>query len=505
MPNYHRVMALNVIFMGCVVHSIPQIVNYATQELAIEGGPVWTFGDGLATKQLLITGILLFFLFLAFFLTTLGCIRRTALGFRLFWSMHICGIVCAIPLLIIHGTSRGSPITLYFTILPVCLYLVDSLVLRRCLFSTRQAEVIHLSCTPARGDTGNGDDDDEHVVKLVIRNPDFRFTPGQYAEIKIPQLARHEWHPFTIANAPNLEGSVVVYIKAVGRWTSALYDLVSEASVKGGDLPIAHVGVRGPYGAPAQDYLSYRHILVIGSGIGVTPLLSIWKYLVSASRSLASEPKTTAQPSEVRTENEYKRLEEENDEQRLLESLDVNSVDVVRLDRPLVSFRARAAYYASCLESMTVNICLFIFSLTAETIVFCVWLFEFDRESALLQIIISVIALIVFSSKMILSLIITYRGRYLHSFVFALESCIVVTDAVALISSATSYYSPSRREAIFYFAFFAAFVVLHAIRVFHIFYATARPPAQHAGGRIVKELTESTPLRVYGYHVITLP
>jgi predicted ferric reductase len=162
-------------------------------------------------------------------------------------SVHICGIVCAIPLLLIHGTIRGSPITLYFTILPVCLYLVDSLVLRRYLFSTRQAEIIHLTCTPLCGDTSNGDDnEDEHVVKLVIRNPDFRFTPGQYAEMNIPQLARYEWHPFTIANAPNLEGKVVFYIKAAGRWTSALHELVSEASVKGGDLPIAYVGVRGP-------------------------------------------------------------------------------------------------------------------------------------------------------------------------------------------------------------------------------------------------------------------
>jgi predicted ferric reductase len=254
MPHYHRVVALIIIFMGCVVHSIPHIVNYATQELAIKGGPVWTFGDGLATKQLLITGILLFFLFLAFFVTTLECLRRKAWGFRLFSSVHICGIACAIPLLLIHGTIRASPITLYFTILPVCLYLVDSLVLRRYLFSTRQAEVIHLTCTPLCGDTSNGDDNDgEHVVKLVIRNPDFRFTPGQYAEINIPQLARYEWHPFTIANAPNLEGKVVFYIKAAGRWTSALHELVSEASVKGGDLPIASVGVRGPYGAPAQD------------------------------------------------------------------------------------------------------------------------------------------------------------------------------------------------------------------------------------------------------------
>jgi respiratory burst oxidase len=80
---------------------------------------------------------------------------------------------------------------------------------------------------------------------------------------------------------------VVFCIKAVSRWTLALYELVSETSAKGGDLPVPNVGVRGPYSGPAQDYISYRYIIVIGSGIGVTPLLSVWKHLVSASRSLA--------------------------------------------------------------------------------------------------------------------------------------------------------------------------------------------------------------------------
>jgi hypothetical protein len=104
---------------------------------------------------------------------------------------------------------------------------------------------------------------------------------------------------------------------------------------------------------------------------------------------------------------------------------------------------------------------------------------DYDRECVLSHIIISVITLIVFSSKMILSLII-YRGWYLYSIAFALGSCIVTTDAVALITSATSYYSPNEVEGLSYFVFFAAFVVFHSIRVFRVLYATARPPVQHA-------------------------
>jgi len=37
------------------------------------------------------------------------------------------------------------------------------------------------------------------------------------------------------------------------------------------------ISIRGPHGAPAMNYFEYRHIIVNGSGIGVTPLISIWK------------------------------------------------------------------------------------------------------------------------------------------------------------------------------------------------------------------------------------
>ncbi len=131
----------------------------------------------------------------------------------------------------------------------------------------------------------------------------------------IPKLARYEWHPFTIANAPNLEGKVVFYIKAAGRWTSALYELFLQDPVKGGDLPIAYVGVSGSYGASAQAYLAYGHILVIASGLGVTPLLSIWQHFVSALHFPASRPEMTVHPSTVLLQPDYKRLEEYHDVQ----------------------------------------------------------------------------------------------------------------------------------------------------------------------------------------------
>ena len=35
--------------------------------------------------------------------------------------------------------------------------------------------------------------------------------------------------------------------------------------------------IDGPYGAPAQDYQNYEVLLLVGLGIGATPLISILK------------------------------------------------------------------------------------------------------------------------------------------------------------------------------------------------------------------------------------
>lgn len=42
--------------------------------------------------------------------------------------------------------------------------------------------------------------------------------------------------------------------------------------------------IKGPYGAPAQDYRKYDILLLIGLGIGATPFISILKDLLNHQR-----------------------------------------------------------------------------------------------------------------------------------------------------------------------------------------------------------------------------
>jgi respiratory burst oxidase len=49
------------------------------------------------------------------------------------------------------------------------------------------------------------------------------------------------------------------------------------------------------------------------------------------------------------------------------------------------------------------------------------------------------------------------------------------------VTSATSIPNPTPEKAISYFTFFGLFLFLHAVRIFHIFYATATPQSHDRG------------------------
>jgi len=69
------------------------------------------------------------------------------------------------------------------------------------------------------------------VTQLIItRPPNFKFKSGDYLFIRIPKIARYEWHPFTISSAPELKDELWLHIRSLGNWTNKLYDYFYEMS-----------------------------------------------------------------------------------------------------------------------------------------------------------------------------------------------------------------------------------------------------------------------------------
>ncbi|KAK4303693.1 hypothetical protein Pmani_024320 [Petrolisthes manimaculis] len=71
------------------------------------------------------------------------------------------------------------------------------------------------------------------VIHLVIKRPaNFQFHPGDYVFINIPEIAKYEWHPFTISSAPEQEDVLWLHIRAVGQWTNRLHGYFENEQLK---------------------------------------------------------------------------------------------------------------------------------------------------------------------------------------------------------------------------------------------------------------------------------
>lgn len=103
----------------------------------------------------------------------------------------------------------------------------------------------------------------------------FAFYPGQFQFISFYSKGRRsEEHPFTISSSPAAAGSHCATIKESGDFTATI------GSVRPGD----RVGIQAPFGRFSHVLHPEEHDLVfIAGGIGVTPLMSMLRYMRDAA------------------------------------------------------------------------------------------------------------------------------------------------------------------------------------------------------------------------------
>jgi respiratory burst oxidase len=393
-------------------------------------------------------------------------------------------------LLLIHGTCRGHPIFLYFAIVPLLLYLFDIAMRRSNVSSTDVVEWI------------THEDEGQQITELIVKCPrNFVYTPGQYAELKFPPISSFEWHPFTIASAPSEKNEtdgqtkLVFYIKNSGRWTEALYNYANAFDLSKTKTPM-QIQIRGPHGAPAMNYFEYKHIVVIGSGVGVTPLLSIWKYLVAKGRTMVYNPDKSAKDSVFSHFDEGNSLHENKDDS-------FKSVMMFGADGGTSSstFRSTCIFLEKVLESMTVSMSLLVLFVLGETLAFVLQMFGYGFAANSFGSALSLIALIAHGSTVLVSTVALGWSNYFKQFKCWLECAIIIVDTFALWFSVKSCMVAdsdlvgvqSMTAITAYFIFFGVVVVLHTIRIFHIFYMTLKPTshAANANTNVTKSISKS--------------
>ncbi|MED6180340.1 hypothetical protein PIB30_009408 [Stylosanthes scabra] len=212
-------------------------------------------------------------------------------GFNSFWYAHHL-LIGVYVLLIIHGyylfltKDWRKKTTWMYLVVPLILYSTER------LHPFVKREDHRVSVIKAILYTGN-------VLALYMTKPaGFKYKSGMYLFVKCKDISKFEWHPFSITSAPG-DDYLSVHIRTLGDWTTELrnrFEKVCEPQnvetrpgalqrmqtrVTSGKDPsqagYPKILIKGPYGAPAQNYKKYDVLLLIGLGIGATPMISILK------------------------------------------------------------------------------------------------------------------------------------------------------------------------------------------------------------------------------------
>eukprot|EP00930_Biecheleria_cincta_P078304 TRINITY_DN6572_c0_g1_i11.p1 TRINITY_DN6572_c0_g1~~TRINITY_DN6572_c0_g1_i11.p1 ORF type:complete len:938 (+),score=171.60 TRINITY_DN6572_c0_g1_i11:135-2948(+) len=217
-----------------------------------------------------LTGVLLVLLLVGTMYTARQAGR--AKQFELFWYFHNFNIASWPVLLFLHGSQAwvglGLPLVVLTSSLPIVTYTVDRI--KRFLRSSfSEIQILGATVRPGPGGGAHGALTYLHLSKPRVL---WHFQTGMYGFLNIPEIARFQWHPFTICSGADDE-TVNFLIAGVGDWTRALAKRCLDANA--GVTSFPRIGLDGPFTAPTQSALSKKILVAVGAGVGITPFLSL--------------------------------------------------------------------------------------------------------------------------------------------------------------------------------------------------------------------------------------
>ncbi|PIK46140.1 putative NADPH oxidase 5-like [Apostichopus japonicus] len=160
-----------------------------------------------STTVAFLSGWVLLLIFLIMAITSCGYIRQRY--HKIFKSTHLL-FVPFLLILLFHGRNAWK-----WLLIPGLLFIFEKIISSRIVKRHRYGDTFiqRANILP------NG------VVHLVIERPSkFKFQPGDYIYMQIPELSSHEWHPFTISSAPENTDNISLHVRTLGDWTQQLLD-----------------------------------------------------------------------------------------------------------------------------------------------------------------------------------------------------------------------------------------------------------------------------------------
>jgi len=103
-------------------------------------------------------------------------------------------------------------------------------------------------------------------VQLKFENPpNWDVRQLGYVNVCVPWVSKSEWHPFSCY--PQGDNSTAVFMMAAGDWTTAVHKSIERDSHR-------PCFIQGIFASPYCFAVDYDHLILVATGIGITPALA---------------------------------------------------------------------------------------------------------------------------------------------------------------------------------------------------------------------------------------
>jgi len=234
-----HVLAGYIVSIGSTIHGICHIARFASHDRV---HLLWDSDSGR-------TGIIAMVLTPFIVLPMIKGVLKKKMSWELRKALHYLSVVWGI-ILCFHAPVMSI---VYLMGVPVGLYMLDYLY--GSFFRTYKIS----DSTFARLERG---------VELTFKHPPgFKTDIGGYVMICVPWLNK-QWHPFSVYRHPTSSEHSSLFIYDLGNWTRALHTSVEY-------LTRRPVWICGPFASPYTTAIDYDKLVLVATGIGITPALAV--------------------------------------------------------------------------------------------------------------------------------------------------------------------------------------------------------------------------------------
>lgn len=125
------------------------------------------------------------------------------------------------------------------------------------LFMTERVDTVKYECTKSG----------VQLTMPVSAQFQKRLNSGGYGYIMFDWIDKHQWHAYSIYEDANEKESRRVFIAKAGDWTDKVHRKIDRNTVR-------PVWICGPFPSPYSNAINFDNMILVASGIGITPALS---------------------------------------------------------------------------------------------------------------------------------------------------------------------------------------------------------------------------------------